>query len=133
MTYLGHHPIQTGLQAKSDLGSVWDCRSVAAISRNFYRNSLRLHAKSEIEIASAYLGSYAIYAKYFYHYPHIFKVLEFNEVIFKIVGCKRKKKQDGRSETGNTYISTIISRSCMIPKTISTLLRLRNSTELFPT
>ena len=41
--------------------------------------------------------------------------------------------QDGGSQTGNTYVSTIISRSCMIPTTISTLLRLRNSTELIPT
>ena len=45
------------------------------------------------------------------------------------------KIQDGGSQTGNTYISTIISRSGMIPTTISTFLRLRYSffIELFPT
>ena len=39
--------------------------------------------------------------------------------------------QDGGSQTENTYISTIISRSCINPTTISTFLRLWNSTELF--
>ena len=42
-----------------------------------------------------------------------------------------EKNPRWRLITKNTYISTIISRSCMNPTTISTFLRLRNSTELF--
>ena len=44
-------------------------------------------------------------------------------------GRKKNKMADQKQEI--PYISIIISRSCMLPTTISTLLSLRNSNELF--
>ena len=65
---------------------------------------------------------------------YVFEVEVFHWAISDIVWCKRKWKiQNGGSQTGNTYISTCLPRSSIIPTTIPMFLRLRNSTELFPT